>query len=268
MPARALGAPQTTCERIAVTRIDAEHLQLVGIGMRRGARARCATRKPSSLRALDRPAPRPRARCALSVGGDISSADASVSRKVFQPFERELHGRRSHACGKGRLVEGGKAVMRQPAIASPSKKARRSSIPYFSMASRSTPTPQAKPCHSVGIEAGQFDHPAVDHAAAEQFHPAMVRRHRRRLPPTHPPPVRPVRIADIDLDAGFGEREIGRAQAQHDVVPLEEGLEEGFQRPFEMAEMNVRDRSQAPRPGGTSACAWRRCRCDRRGPAR
>src|SRR3546814_9018146 len=30
---------------------------------------------------------------------------------------------------------------------SPSKKARKSSMPYFSIASRSTPTPKAKPCH-------------------------------------------------------------------------------------------------------------------------
>src|SRR4030095_11095129 len=33
---------------------------------------------------------------------------------------------------------------------SPSKKARKSSMPYFSIASRSTPVPKAKPCHSSG----------------------------------------------------------------------------------------------------------------------
>ena len=45
------------------------------------------------------------------------------------------------------------------------------------------------------------------------------------------------RVADIDLDRRLGEGEIAGPQAQHDVVALEKGLEEGFQRPFQMAEM-------------------------------
>jgi hypothetical protein len=52
---------------------------------------------------------------------------------------------------EGRHVERVEAVVRSQRR-SPSKKARRSSMPYFSMAMRSTPVPKAKPCHFVGIE--------------------------------------------------------------------------------------------------------------------
>ncbi len=37
---------------------------------------------------------------------------------------------------------------------------------------------------------------------------------------------------------GSVEREVARPQSQHDVVALEESLEEGLQRPFEMAHMD------------------------------
>src|SRR3546814_5722970 len=43
-------------------------------------------------------------------------------------------------------------------------------------------------------------------------------------------------IADIDLGRGFGEREIGGAQPEHDVVAFEIGLEEGLERVFERSE--------------------------------
>jgi hypothetical protein len=46
---------------------------------------------------------------------------------------------------------------------SPSKKARRSSIPYFSIASRSMPQPKAKALPFVGIEAAIGDHARVHH---------------------------------------------------------------------------------------------------------
>src|SRR3546814_16421440 len=46
-------------------------------------------------------------------------------------------------------------------------------------------------------------------------------------------------ITDIDLGRGFGEGEIAGAQAEHDVVALEIGLEKGFERVFEMPQMDA-----------------------------
>ena len=104
-------------------------------------------------------------------------------------------------------------------------------MPYLSIASRSTPTPKAKPCHSSGSSAARGDHLRVDHAAAEQFHPAF-RSAERAAALFHRP-------ADIDFGRGFGEGEIARAQPQHDIVAPEKGLQERLERPFEMAERNA-----------------------------
>ncbi len=53
----------------------------------------------------------------------------------------------------------------------PSKKARRSSMPYLSIASRSMPQPKAKPCHSSGSSPQLAITRRMDHAGAEQLHP-------------------------------------------------------------------------------------------------
>ena len=58
------------------------------------------------------------------------------------------------------------------------------------------------------------------------------------LPPSTPLAVHQ-READVDLDRRLGEREVARAQPQHDVVALEERLEEGLERPLEVAEVDV-----------------------------
>ena len=79
----------------------------------------------------------------------------------------------------------------------------------------------------VGVEPASGDDARVDHAAAEHFHPALAAAdHAAAL--LHRP-------ADIDLGRRLGEGEIAGPHAEHDVVALEEGLEEGLQRPFEMA---------------------------------
>src|SRR3546814_13321954 len=43
-----------------------------------------------------------------------------------------------------------------------------------------------------------------------------------------------LREPDIDFGRRLGEREIARAQPEHDIVALEERLEEGLERPFEV----------------------------------
>src|SRR5207248_11723026 len=53
------------------------------------------------------------------------------------------------------------------------------------------------------------------------------------------------RPADVDFGRRLGEREVARPHAEHDVVALEEGLEERFERPLEVAE---RDRAVDHQP--------------------
>src|SRR3546814_5296451 len=98
------------------------------------------------------------------------------------------------------------------------------------------PDPEGKALPCVGIGPAVRDHPAVDHAAAEQLHPRMAFVVAIAADDTAPLFLL---ITDIDLGRGFGEGEIARAQAEHDVVALEIGLEEGFERVFEMPHMDA-----------------------------
>ena len=82
----------------------------------------------------------------------------------------------------------------------------------------------------VGVEAGVGDDPRVDHPGAEHLHPILGAA-------DDPPAVFP-RPADMDVGRRLGEREIARDHADRDVVALEEGLEEGLQRPLQMAKVD------------------------------
>src|SRR3546814_3899953 len=88
----------------------------------------------------------------------------------------------------------------------------------------------------IGVEPAVRDHAAVDHAAAEQLHPRMAFVVAIAADDTAPLFLL---ITDIDLGRGFGEGEIAGAQAEHDVVALEIGLEKGFERVFEMPHMDA-----------------------------
>ena len=104
-------------------------------------------------------------------------------------------------------------------------------MPYLSIASRSMPQPKAKPCHSSGSSPHAAITLRMDHAAAEHLHPASG-------PADHALALHQG-VADIDLGRRLGEREVAGAQAQHDVVALEERLEEGLERPLEVAERDA-----------------------------
>ncbi len=86
--------------------------------------------------------------------------------------------------------------------------------------------PEREALPLVGVEPAHLDDPAVDHAAAEQLHPPVPRRVAAAA--EHPLAV-DQREADVDLDRWLGEREVARPQPPHDVLALEERLEEGLE---------------------------------------
>src|SRR3546814_5129793 len=67
---------------------------------------------------------------------------------------------------------------------------------------------EGEPLPFVGIEPAGFEHARVDHAGAEDLHPAVGAA-------DHAAPVLD-RVADIDLGRRLGEGEITRTQAEHD----------------------------------------------------
>src|SRR3546814_1936873 len=71
----------------------------------------------------------------------------------------------------------------------------------------------------------------VNHAGAQHFHPSL-RPANDALPLLH-------RITDIDLHRRFSEGEITGPQTKNDVVTLKKCLQKGFQRPFEMAQIDA-----------------------------
>src|SRR5579884_1969880 len=83
----------------------------------------------------------------------------------------------------------------------------------------------------VGVEPAIGDDARMDHSAAQDLHPALVS--------ADDPPALLDRPADIELRGGLGEGEIGRPKAHHDVVTLEEGFDEGLERPLQVAERDA-----------------------------
>src|SRR5882724_6173035 len=83
----------------------------------------------------------------------------------------------------------------------------------------------------VGIDAAGAQHIGVHHAAAENLHPVLA------FAETNLALVAPA--LDVDLERGFGERKERRAESHVDVIDLEERLAEFVQDPFEVAKMRA-----------------------------
>ncbi len=98
---------------------------------------------------------------------------------------------------------------------------RKSGMPYFSMAIRSSPMPNAKPWYLSGSSPQFADHVGMHHAAAKYLEPFPGLADRRRV--------------DVDLHRRLGEREMRRAEPHLHLVDLEERLAEFFQAPLEVA---------------------------------
>jgi len=98
------------------------------------------------------------------------------------------------------------------------------------------PEAEGKALPFVRVQIDHLDHPGVDHSAAAELHPivAII-----IAMSTDDAATTFVRIPNINLDTRLGEGEVGRAQAQGNILALEECFEEGLERPFEVAEVNV-----------------------------
>ena len=102
-------------------------------------------------------------------------------------------------------------------------------MPYFSMAMRSMPIPQAKPWNSSGSRPQFLKHIRMHHAAAEDLQPilAFAEADLAAFP----------RALDVDLGRRFGEGEEGGTKSDLHVSELEEGFAEFLENPLQMAEM-------------------------------
>src|SRR4029077_15778809 len=126
---------------------------------------------------------------------------------------------------KGRDVECTEAVMLQPADIAVKERAK---IVHSIFEHRQPvdAAAESKALPLVGIEACARDHARVDHPGAQYFHPALLTADNAAAFLDRP--------SDVDFGRWLREREIARAHAEHDVLALEEGLEEGLQCPFEV----------------------------------
>src|SRR3546814_11511614 len=96
----------------------------------------------------------------------------------------------------------------------------------------------------VGVEAAVRDHAAIDQAAAGQFHPRMAR---VVAVAADDAAALFLLIADIDLGRGFGEREIGGAQPETDVVAFALGREAGLESVFAVPNLEAAVDDEADR---------------------
>ena len=93
------------------------------------------------------------------------------------------------------------------------------------------PRPKAKALPFGGVDPASLQYLWVDHAGAEDFHPIIALAHFERA-------IDP-RTAHIDLCRRLGEGEMGRAEAELDLVDLEKGAAELFQHPFEISHGDI-----------------------------
>src|SRR6266571_6653242 len=84
----------------------------------------------------------------------------------------------------------------------------------------------------VGIEPAIAQHVRMHHAAAENLHPVLA------LAESDLPFV--ASALNVDLERWFGERKKRGTEAHVDLINLEEGLAEFLQNPFQMPEMRAR----------------------------
>ena len=104
-------------------------------------------------------------------------------------------------------------------------------MPYFSIATRSMPMPNAKPCQTSGST------PTARSTLGWTMPQPRISSQSSPSPTTSSPAAAPA--ADVHLGGRLGEREVARPEAHRDVVALEEGAHEVGQAALEVAHVGA-----------------------------
>src|SRR5262249_32702407 len=132
--------------------------------------------------------------------------------------------------GKRRHFQRAEAVMGEPAhVALEERPQVRHSV--FEHRDAIDPHAPGEALELVGIDVAVLEHVGMHHPAAEDLEPILAL--------AEPDAVLVAPALDVDLERGFGEREIRRPEAHLDVIDLEECLAEFFENPLEMPEMRL-----------------------------
>src|SRR5438876_8436878 len=261
-PARAFGAPQTTCTGappLPGSTMQTRKRSAFGCGsaeitraMEKGANAlawssRCSTSSPIMVSLS----------ASFSTGSSVSRWSFSQERVNFMVFASLAP---SPACGGGlgrglsprgrfrwhsrtrprhsrtqpsrqrREVERLEAVMGEPAHVTLEQLPQIGHAVFQHRDAVDAHAP-SKTLIDVGIDAAGAQHIRMHHAAAENLQPVLA------FAKTDFALVAPA--LDIDLERGLGERKARRPEPHVDVIDLEERLAELVQDPFEVAEMRA-----------------------------
>ena len=118
---------------------------------------------------------------------------------------------------------------------SPSSSMRKSGTLYFRHATRSTPTPKAKPEYSSGSMPDMLQNVRVDHAAAQNLKPAGALAHTAALAVVRMARAAAYAAAYVGFSGRLGEREEMRTEARL-AIGAEHLLAEVFERALQIAE--------------------------------
>src|SRR5690242_12065268 len=119
----------------------------------------------------------------------------------------------AHPARKRGYVERAEAIMLQPADIAV-EEGPKVVHPIFEHREAIDTAAECEALPFFGIEARGSEHPRMDHAGTQHFHPPF-------LSPDDAPAFLH-RPADVDLRRRLGERKVAGAHAKHDIVPLEE----------------------------------------------
>src|SRR5438552_17956771 len=255
MPARAFGAPHTTCTGAPPSPVSTMHP---------GSRSALGCCSAEITRAIENGASALALSSMLSTSSPIMvslsasfSRGSSVSRCSFSqesvnfmmiaslvpspacagglgwglsPQPRSRRGSRAQSSRQRRDVERLEAVMGEPAHVAVEQLPQVGHAVFQHRDAVDAHAP-GKALIDVGVDAAGAQHVGMHHAAAENLQPVLAF--------TEADFALVATALDVDLERGLGEREERRPEPHVDVVDLDERLAELVQNPFEVAEMRA-----------------------------
>src|SRR6516162_282284 len=235
MPARALGAPHTTCTGSPLPVSTMHTLRRSALGCCSAEITRAMVNGASSfLRSTTRSTSSPimvSFSTIASSGASVSRCSLSHARVNFMRLDHlRIPSSRAQPAGKRGKVERAEAVMREPANVGLEERPqiRHAVFEHGDAVDAQAP---GEALVFVGIEPAIAQHVRMHHAAAENLHPLLA---------LAEADLAVVALAlDVDFERRLGEREERRAKAHVDAIDLEERFAEFLQDPFQVAEMRA-----------------------------